>query len=388
MSFSAKSSLTDSPVTPYVGSYGGTTTATATATTTSNAAARGGGAVGVMINHHHHHHDDDDDDEDIHIDADDHSEHHEKEPPYKKRLIDVNLSTSTKHTTTTTSTTAVNKNNLTTHHDDDHKKKTKTNDDKKIMIGHNIGRSFDDDDDDDEKPPPVAFVETTTTCVGEGGLEPCGSYLQDIAGSSPRASSVEVVGAVARAEPNVALGPSDQPPQELDLSVVSTDGVNVDKNHTNNSGGEVGDGGGNGNATGRHSSTVEKKDGNGDDGENNDPTSKDYYFDSYAHHAIHEEMLKDEVRTRTYEMAIMENKHLFEDKIILDVGCGTGILSMFAARAGAKHVYAVDCSSIAKQAREIISINGFADRITVIQGKVCDYFLCVGVCTVRCWMMS
>jgi type I protein arginine methyltransferase len=102
-----------------------------------------------------------------------------------------------------------------------------------------------------------------------------------------------------------------------------------------------------------------------------DRTSKDYYFDSYAHHAIHEEMLKDEVRTRTYEMAIMENQHLFQDKIILDVGCGTGILSMFAAQAGAKHVYAVDCSSIVDQARQIIELNGFADRITLIKGKVC-----------------
>ena len=46
-----------------------------------------------------------------------------------------------------------------------------------------------------------------------------------------------------------------------------------------------------------------------------DRTSKDYYFDSYAHHAIHEEMLKDEVRTKTYQMAIMQNKHLFQDKV-------------------------------------------------------------------------
>jgi Ribosomal protein L11 methyltransferase (PrmA) len=103
---------------------------------------------------------------------------------------------------------------------------------------------------------------------------------------------------------------------------------------------------------------------------NDERTSKDYYFDSYAHHAIHEEMLKDEVRTKTYEMAIMQNKHLFQDKIILDVGCGTGILSMFAAQAGAKHVYAVDCSSIADQARQIVEINGFSDKITVIKGKV------------------
>jgi hypothetical protein len=46
-----------------------------------------------------------------------------------------------------------------------------------------------------------------------------------------------------------------------------------------------------------------------------DRTSRDYYFDSYAHHAIHEEMLKDDVRTRTYQMAILQNKHLFQDKV-------------------------------------------------------------------------
>jgi hypothetical protein len=136
--------------------------------------------------------------------------------------------------------------------------------------------------------------------------------------------------------------------------------------------------------------------------ESKERTSKDYYFDSYSHHAIHEEMLKDEVRTRTYEMAIKQNKHLFEGKvglkglfliripvdsntgisqttfafimmyiqIVLDVGCGTGILSMFAAQAGAKHVYAVDCSSIIEQAQQIININGFGDQVTLIKGKV------------------
>jgi len=107
-----------------------------------------------------------------------------------------------------------------------------------------------------------------------------------------------------------------------------------------------------------------------DNDDDPDRTSKDYYFDSYAHHAIHEEMLKDEVRTRTYEMAIMQNKHLFQEKIVLDVGCGTGILSMFAAQAGAKQVYAIDCSTIIEQAREIVKINGLAEKITLIQGKV------------------
>lgn len=43
---------------------------------------------------------------------------------------------------------------------------------------------------------------------------------------------------------------------------------------------------------------------------------------------------------------------------------------MFAAQAGAKHVYGVDCSSIADQATRIVDINGFSDKITIIKGKV------------------
>ena len=74
--------------------------------------------------------------------------------------------------------------------------------------------------------------------------------------------------------------------------------------------------------------------------------NQDSYVDSYAHFGIHEEMIKDTVRTESYKNAIMRNKHLFEGKVVLDVGCGTGILSIFAARAGARHVYAVDFADI------------------------------------------
>lgn len=97
---------------------------------------------------------------------------------------------------------------------------------------------------------------------------------------------------------------------------------------------------------------------------------KDYYFNSYAHYSIHEEMLKDEVRTGKYQQAILHNKALFEGKVVLDVGCGTGILCMFAAQAGAAKVFGIDCSGIITQARKIIEVNGFSDVVTLIQGKV------------------
>merc|ERR1739848_824118 len=97
-------------------------------------------------------------------------------------------------------------------------------------------------------------------------------------------------------------------------------------------------------------------------------TSADYYFNSYSHFGIHEEMLKDRVRTLGYRRAIGANVRL-RDKVVLDVGCGTGILSMFAAQSGAKHVYGIDCSDIIEQAKEIVATNGFSEQITLIQGK-------------------
>ncbi|XP_043824971.1 protein arginine N-methyltransferase 8 isoform X3 [Dromiciops gliroides] len=99
-------------------------------------------------------------------------------------------------------------------------------------------------------------------------------------------------------------------------------------------------------------------------------TSRDYYFDSYAHFGIHEEMLKDEVRTLTYRNSMYHNKHVFKDKVVLDVGSGTGILSMFAAKAGAKKVYGIECSSISDYSEKIIKANHLDNIITIFKGKV------------------
>ena len=64
------------------------------------------------------------------------------------------------------------------------------------------------------------------------------------------------------------------------------------------------------------------------------------------------------------------NKHLFKNKVVLDVGCGTGILSMFAAKAGAAKVIGVDMSSIVDYAKKIVADNGLSDIVTIIRGKV------------------
>lgn len=83
-------------------------------------------------------------------------------------------------------------------------------------------------------------------------------------------------------------------------------------------------------------------------------------------------MIQDEKRTDAYREAIENNKHLIKDKIVIDVGAGTGILSIFAARAGAKHVYAVEFSETAQLTKKIIAENGFSDKITVIKKKIED----------------
>ena len=51
---------------------------------------------------------------------------------------------------------------------------------------------------------------------------------------------------------------------------------------------------------------------------------------------------------------------------VLDVGCGTGILSLFAALAGAKRVFAVDASPVAEKAEEVVKANGFEGVITCV----------------------
>ena len=87
---------------------------------------------------------------------------------------------------------------------------------------------------------------------------------------------------------------------------------------------------------------------------------------------IHEMMLKDTIRTEAYRDFIISNPSLFKGATVLDVGCGTGILSMFAAKAGAKKVFAVDASKVAFKAMRNVKENGLSDIVEVIHSKIED----------------
>ncbi|KAI3846877.1 hypothetical protein MKX03_008470 [Papaver bracteatum] len=83
-------------------------------------------------------------------------------------------------------------------------------------------------------------------------------------------------------------------------------------------------------------------------GGDDDKTSAELLLDSYSHFGIHEEMLKDTVRTKTYQNVIYKNTFLFKDKIVLDI----------------------ECSQMADMAKQIVETNGFSNVITVLKGKV------------------
>lgn len=80
---------------------------------------------------------------------------------------------------------------------------------------------------------------------------------------------------------------------------------------------------------------------------------------------LHVAMLDDRGRTAAFLQAIAASVR--PDDVVLDLGAGTGVLSVAAARAGARRVYAVERGAMARHAREIAAKNGFADRVEVIQ---------------------
>ncbi|XP_054274085.1 histone-arginine methyltransferase CARMER-like [Macrosteles quadrilineatus] len=104
--------------------------------------------------------------------------------------------------------------------------------------------------------------------------------------------------------------------------------------------------------------------------ERTDDSSAIQYFQFYGYLSQQQNMLQDYTRTSTYQKAVLGNSDDFRDKVVLDVGAGSGILSFFAIQAGAKRVYAVEASSMALHAETLVSSNNLKDKIHVIAGKI------------------
>ena len=70
-------------------------------------------------------------------------------------------------------------------------------------------------------------------------------------------------------------------------------------------------------------------------------------------------------------MQLLE-KHLKSDMRVMDVGTGSGILAIAAARLGAREVLAIDIDPAAvKVARENIVLNHVEDRVRAVEGDLC-----------------
>ena len=91
--------------------------------------------------------------------------------------------------------------------------------------------------------------------------------------------------------------------------------------------------------------------------------SGDVGYDAPIQHIA---MLNDRQRTAAYLEAIPEVVR--EGDVVVEIGTGTGILSLAAARAGARHVYAIETGSIGRAAEAMFAANGFGDRITLVPG--------------------
>ncbi|MCC7007766.1 MAG: class I SAM-dependent methyltransferase [Acidobacteria bacterium] len=94
---------------------------------------------------------------------------------------------------------------------------------------------------------------------------------------------------------------------------------------------------------------------------------------SYADVSSHRPMALDAVRNGAYERALA--RVVTPDSVVLDLGAGTGVLGLIAARLGARRVFLVEPEDILQVAEEVVAANGLQDRVTCLHARIEDVTL-------------
>ena len=89
--------------------------------------------------------------------------------------------------------------------------------------------------------------------------------------------------------------------------------------------------------------------------------------DALAYYEYHHSMLLDRNRSEVFLRAIM--KTVRPGDVVIDLGTGTGLLSLFSLAAGAEKVYAIEHEPIVDVARQVALVNGVEDRIEFVEGR-------------------
>ncbi|AGH94633.1 methyltransferase domain-containing protein [Pseudobdellovibrio exovorus] len=88
---------------------------------------------------------------------------------------------------------------------------------------------------------------------------------------------------------------------------------------------------------------------------------------------LHKIYLSDYRRNEAYQSALQ--RYITPESVVVDIGCGTGILGFMALKAGARKLYAIEQSNMIHVAREVAERNQLSDRIEFIQGDLFELSL-------------
>lgn len=96
----------------------------------------------------------------------------------------------------------------------------------------------------------------------------------------------------------------------------------------------------------------------------------EYYFERYGDLELQRRMVGDRWRTDAFAAAIKDAVQ--PGDVVLDVGTGTGVLAMLAAKAGARQVYAIDQAEIAQTAANLVKANNLQDTVKIMRGPAAE----------------